>query len=298
MTPKPHEPLDRRLAALADRQHGVVARRQLLATGLGDEAIKRRLQAGRLHSLHRGVYAWGRRRVNQRGEWLAAVLAYGDGAALSHLSAAALWGLVGNRSPIDVTSPHGRPGRKGIRLHKGRLHPDERTRRDGIPVTTVARTLLDLAETIDEERLTRIFEEADRLNLLRLAELERVCDRAAGRRGVGTCRRLMASLTATPRTRSPLEQRFVEFCDHHRLPRPVFNTEVLGHEVDALWPDRKVAVELDSWEFHRHRAAFEDDRERDVELQVAGYRTIRVTDRRMKRDATALAAQLRNLLGL
>jgi very-short-patch-repair endonuclease len=288
---------EREIAWLADRQHGAVSRRQLLDLGFGADAIKARLQAGRLHPLHRGVYAVGRRRLNQRGDWMAAVLACGEDSALSHRGAAALWGLVGARSPIDVTSSQGRPGRKGIRLHRGRLDAEERTRRDGIPVTTVARTLLDLADAVDEQRLRRTFEEADRLNLLRLAELERVCDRAVGRRGVGICRRLAASLTATPRTRSPLEQRFVGFCDRHRLPRPVFNTEVLGHEVDALWPGRKLAVELDSWGFHRHRAAFEDDRERDAALQVAGYRTIRVTDRRMKRDGAVLAAQLRELLG-
>jgi hypothetical protein len=275
-----------------------VAKRQLVHLGFGADAIKRRLSAGRLHLLHRGVYAVGHRRVNQRGHWMAAVLAYGEPAVLSHQSAAALWGLVGARSPIDVTSPQGRPGRKGIRLHKGRLDADERTKRDGIPITTVARTVLDLAETIDGERLARAMEEADRLNLLRVSELERVCARADGRHGAGICRQLVASLITTPRTRSPLEQRFVGFCDSHRLPRPVFNATVLGHEVDALWPDRKVAVELDSWEFHRHRAAFENDRERDTELQVAGYRTIRVTDRRMKADAAALAAQLRELLEL
>lgn len=288
---------EREIGRLADRQHGAVARWQLVALGFGADAIKARLQAGRLHPIHRGVYAVGRRRLNQRGHWMAAVLAYGSEAVLSHRSAAALWGLVGVRNPVDVTSERGRPGRAGIRLHRAHLRPDERTARDGIPVTTVARTLLDLGAANDEERLTRAFEEADRLNLLRLPDLERICDRAAGRRGVHACRRTIGSLVATPRSRSWLEQRFLRFCDERQLPRPAVNTELLGYEIDALWPDRRVAVELDSWKFHRHRAAFERDRARDGALQAAGYRTVRVTDRPMKEDGAALTAQLRKLLG-
>lgn len=239
----------------------------------------------------------GHRRLTQRGYWLAAVLACGKGALLSHRSASALWGLQRPRSPIDVTCARGRPGRKGIRLHKARLHPEDVAIRDGVPVTSPARTLFDLAEILDEQRLARAFEEADRLRLLRVRALERVCERGAGRRALRPIRGVLADLHAPTRTRSPLEDRFLAFCHHHRLPPPSTNVLVLGHEVDALWPVARLVVELDSWEFHGHRAAFERDRARDPELLLAGYRIVRVTSRRLDGEATALAREIRGLIG-
>jgi hypothetical protein len=289
---------ERALAGLATRQHGVVARRQLLALGFGDEAIKVRLDAGRIAALHREVYAVGHRRIGRRGVWWAAVLAYGDGALLSHRSAAALWGLARDRTPIDVTAPAGRqgPGRRdGIWIHRGRLWPEDRTTGDGIPVTTVARTLFDLAEFVDFQRLRHAWEEADRLNLLQLLAVEEVCERGYGRRALRPIRRLLADARPTARKRSPLEERFADFCHTHRLPPPATNVLVLGHEVDALWPPARLIVELDSWGFHRHRAAFERDRARDTRLLLAGYRTIRITHRRLD-GATQLAPQLHTLL--
>jgi len=216
---------------------------------------------------------------------------------LSHRSAAALWGLVGAWGPVDVTG-RGKPGRQGIRLHYGRLRPEERTVRDRIPVTTVARTLLDLADAMDEERLRRVFEEADRLNLLQRAALERVCERGVGRRGVGVCRRLIASLTMAPRTRTPLEDRFIDFYRQHLsdLPVPHTNVSILDREVDAYWPEHRLVIEMDSWEFHGHRAAFENDRARDTAMKVAGYNVIRLTYRRLKMEPDAVAAQIRRLL--
>ena len=275
-----------------------MARGQLEALGFGCGAIDARVRSNRLNGVHRGVYAVGHRRLTQRGHWMAAVLACGKSAALSHRSAAALWGLVGARGPSDVTSPCGRPGREGIRLHRGRLRADERTARDGIPVTTVARTLLDLAEVFDADRLRRAMEEADRLNLLQVPALVRVCDRGAGRRGVGVCRSAVAFLKTAPRARTPLEGRFLEFCRRHLgdLPAPHTNVLVLGREVDAYWPAQCLVVEMDSWQFHRHRAAFEDDRARDVAFRVAGYSVVRLTDRRLRREPEDVAAELRELL--
>src|SRR5215204_5914511 len=171
----------RALAELAERQYGVVSRQQLVALGLGRGAIGWRLRSGRLHALHRGVYAVGHTRINQRGHWLAAVLAYGERAVLSHRSAAALWGFVGPRGPIDVIAPLGRKSRRGIQVHQGAVRPEEKTRRSAVPLTSVGRTLLDLADVFDETRLVRAFEEADRLRLVRMAELERVCQRGEGR---------------------------------------------------------------------------------------------------------------------
>jgi very-short-patch-repair endonuclease len=288
---------ERELAELATQQHGVAARRQLLALGFGDEAIKLRLEAGRLSALHEEVYAVGHRRVSQRGYWWAGVLAYGDGALLSHRSAAALWGFGRQRRVVEVTASRGRQGidrRTGIWIHRCRLYPEDRVVRDGIPVTTVARTLFDLAEVDDEGRLRRAWEEADRLHLLRLRAVEEVCERGYGRRALRPIRRLLAEASAPGRTRSPLEDRFHRFCEEHRLPAPATNVTVLDHEVDALWPQARLVVELDSWEFHRHRAAFERDRARDPDLLLAGYRTIRVTHRRLDTEARLSPHRSRN----
>jgi Protein of unknown function (DUF559) len=246
--------------------------------------------------MHRGVYAVGHKRLNQRGRWLAAVLACGEGALLSHASAAALWGLQRARSTSDVTAMRGHPGQRGIRLHRARLHAEDRRERNRIPVTSVARTLFDLAEVVDFRQLEKAWEEADRLNLLQLSAVERVCERGCGRRALRPIRGLLAAGRAATRTRSPLEDRFRWFCDAYELPPRSTNVHVLDHEVDVLWPAARLIVELDSWKHHGHRAAFERDRARDPKLLLAGYRTIRVTHRRLDREASALAAEIRELL--
>jgi very-short-patch-repair endonuclease len=278
-----------------------VARRQLAALGFGEEAIKLRLGAGRLQQIHREVYAVGHRRLTHRSYWWAAVLAYGDEALLSHRSAAALWGLARRRAgAIHVTASVGRQGvdrRTGIWIHRCKLDPEDRTTHDGIPVTTVARTLFDYAEVVDYKHLKEAAEEADRLKRLRLRELERVCERGRGRRALRPVRRLLAELAAPTEGRSPLELRFREFREKHRLPEPARNVHVLGHEVDVLYPAAKLVVELDSWEHHGHRAAFERDRARDPKLLIAGYRTVRVTHRRLDREPSELAQEIRELIG-
>ncbi|HEX5983312.1 MAG TPA: DUF559 domain-containing protein [Solirubrobacterales bacterium] len=290
------------MADLATRQHGAVSHRQLLNIGFSRRWIERRLDEGRLHPLHQNVYALGHRRLGPRGTWWAAVLAYEEGTVLSHHTAAVLWGIQRRRSgPIHVTAPGGRQGierRKRIWVHRCKIVPEDVTRRDGLPVTTVARTLFDFAETAPFDSLKKAGEEADRLNLLRLRELEQVCDRGRGRRALRPVRRLIEELRPPDEGRSPLETRFAAFIREHRLPPPVQNVHVLDHEVDALWPAAKLIVELDSWEYHGHRAAFESDRARDPKLLIAGYRTIRVTHRRLDREAEQLASEIRQLLAL
>ena len=288
------------LAQLATRQHGIVARRQLQDLGFGEEAIKTRLAEGRLHHIHEEVYAVGHRRLAVRAPWWAAILAYGPGAVLSHQSAAVLWEVRRRRrGPIHVTAPCGRQGlrrRKGIWIHRCKLTAADVTRRDGFPVTTLARTLFDLAEVAPFDQLKGAAEEAERLKLLRLRELEQVCERGRGRRALRPVRRLIDELGPPDEGRSPLEIRFPAFVREHRLPPPAQNVHVLDHEVDALWPAAKLIVELDSWEYHGHRAAFERDRARDPKLMIAGYRTLRVTHRRLDREANQLAAEIRQLL--
>jgi hypothetical protein len=167
---------------------------------------------------------------------------------------------------------------------------------EGIPATTVARTLFDFAEVAPYEDLRKAAEAADRRNLLRLRELESVCERGRGRRALRPVRRLLIELGAPAEGRSPLEIRFAEFLRAHSIPAPAQNVLVFGHEVDALWPAAKLVVELDSWEHHGHRAAFERDRARDPKLLLAGYRTIRVTHRRLDEEPEQLAAEIRALL--
>jgi len=287
---------DRELAAIAGRQHGLIARRQLLDAGLGLRTIGRRVEAGRLRSVHRGVYAFGPNRLDRRGRWMAAVLACGDQALLSHRSAAALWGLMrSSGSIVEVTAPMGR-GRQGIAVHQGGICEEDRVVVAGIPVTSVARTLLDLAEVVGERSLEKAFEEADRLRLLEMPALEAVCRRGHGRRGLKPIRRLIEAARFPETTRSPLEDEVIALCREHGIPLPHTNVSVLDHEVDALWPRERLIVEADSWSFHRHRAAFERDRARDAAMQAEGYRVIRLTHRRLKREPAAVAAELRRLL--
>ena len=197
-----------------------------------------------------------------------------------------------------MTSPQNSRGPSGIRLHRSQVTRDERTVEARIPVTTVARTLLDLAEVLDVDGLRRAFEEADRLKLLRVHELEGVCARAGRRKGLSALRRLIEEATEPVTTRSPLEDRFAEFCRKHLadLPTPFTNISILDHEVDAYWPSHRLVVEMDSWEYHSHRAAFEDDRARDAAMQAAGYRVIRLTHRQLETEAPRISTQLHKLL--
>ncbi|MBW8060451.1 MAG: DUF559 domain-containing protein [Solirubrobacterales bacterium] len=199
------------------------------------------------------------------------------------------------RAPIEVASQRGR-NRRGVVVRKGRIDREDRAEVAGIPVTSVARTLFDLAEVVDERRLERAFEEADRLGLLRMRALEAVCARGRGRRALRPVNRLVEAARAPKETRSPLEDRVVALCREHDLPPPATNVTVLGREVDAFWSRERLMVEADSFAYHGHRAAFERDRARDAAMQAAGYRVVRLTHRRLENGAAAVAAELRRLL--
>jgi hypothetical protein len=288
------------VAELAERQHGVVALRQLRALGLGLGAIKRRSKNGRLHLLHVGVYAVGHRRLTAKGHRMAAVLACGPEAVLGYRDAAALWGLRQTaRMKIDVIAPRSVHPRPGIDIHRVRaLHPDACTVDEGIPVTTVARTLLDLSDVVRPREVERCFDEAERLRLLDLRAVEAVCARGHGRRGLKVLRPLLEDRRPSLLdTRSPLEASFLPFCRRHGLPLPAVNVAVGEFIVDALWSEQGLVAELDSWEFHgKTRAAFERDRRRDATLLLAGHRVIRLTWRRLHREPERVAAELRALL--
>ena len=293
---------DRAIAALAERQHGVVARRQLLAAGIGRRPIDIRLAAGRLHLLHRGVYAVGHRVLSLRGRWMAAVLAHGEGAALSHRSAGALWSVLRTREgTIEVTVPVRHRRRPGLRIHESPLPPDEITIRDEIPVTTISRTLLDLAGCLDRQALARAVERAEASRITDSLSIDDLLERYPRRPGTPALRAILASgRLGAGVTRSDLEDRFLAFLDANGLPRPAVNAGVWAggrwFECDCVWHAARLIVELDGRETHATTAAFERDRARDRALTAAGWRVIRVTWRQLEREAHVLASELRSLL--
>lgn len=292
------------IAQLAARQHGVVARRQLLAHGLTRALVEERLASGRLIPLHRGVYAVGHDRLRREGYWLAAVLAVGPGAVLSHRDAASLHEIrFSNGTRIDVSTNMERRHTKKVRIHGRRvLDAAEITTVSGIPVTTVARTLVDLAELLTHDQLSKALSEADRRGKLDLRAVKASLLRTRGRHGPGPARMRAvldehATLGATL-TRSELEDRFVALLKTHRLPRPRLNVWIpeAGVEVDALWPTERLAVELDGYAYHSNRRVFQRDRAKANDLVDLGYRVLRFTHRDVTREGTDVADRLRRAL--
>jgi very-short-patch-repair endonuclease len=288
-----------RVAASAAGQGGVVATWQLFEVGLGKGAIDYWLRCGRLHVVHRGVYAVGHPVLGEMGRLWAAVLACGPNAVISHRSAAALRGIrPNNRKSIDVTVPgRTRHRRKGIDVHLVRhLDPRDVTTLDGIPVTTLARTLLDLAEVVPKSQLPRAISEADYLGLFDLRAVQELLGRSNGRRGQRPLTAALTDAVRGERTRSDLEDAFLEFCDQRGIPKPKVNTSIDGREVDMAWPEHKLIVELDGYQGHRTRRAFEGDRRRDAAHLLAGLRTIRVTDRWLSNEPNDLDQTVKTLL--
>jgi very-short-patch-repair endonuclease len=279
-----------------------VSYEQLIALGLSVKAIQYRVAIGRLHRIHQGVYAVGHAALTWRGRTMAGVLALGAGAVASHRTAAALWQIhASNRYAIDVTTPaRGRKRRDGVSLHRVRsLHPSDYAIRDDIPVTSVARTLIDFAELAPLRHLERAFEEADRRRLLDMRAVDAVMGRSRGRHGLKALGKVVAAYRGEgPMTRSEMERLFLELCRQAGLPMPVVNMWVAGYEVDMLWPNARLVVELDSREFHLNPAAFERDRERDATLQVLGYRVVRFTYRMLIENPAEVVARLRALLAV
>ena len=273
---------------------------QLLDAGLGEDAIDYRLWIGRLHRVHVGVYAVGHARLTVRGRWMAAVLACGPEASLSHRDAGALWRVRrDSRYLIDVTSPgRTRHAQPGIDVHRPRLfEDDERTVIDGIPVTTLPRTLIDLAFVLRLDQLRYAFHEAERRGILDLAELERVRARFKRRRGLKMIDLLVAQHRPVPHmTRSALEMLFVEVIREAGLPQPAVNVWLLDMEVDFVWWAQRLVVEVDGGDYHDAPSARDRDHRRDAALQAAGYKVLRVSDRWLVTAPGDVAATVRTLL--
>jgi very-short-patch-repair endonuclease len=263
--------IEQAIAAIAGRQRGVITTGQLRQAGLSRDAVAKRAKAGRLHRVHRGVYAVGHSALSVQERWMAAVLACGDGAVLSHRSAAEHWGLLtlkGGFVHISVPTLSGREKRFGIRIHRrASLHPGDTTERHGISITTPARTVADLRGTVPAAELRRA---------IRQAEV----------RGYRT------GLDIAARTRSELEDLFLRLCQRHRLPEPEVNVHVAGHEVDFLWRRQRVVAETDGYRFHRGSTAFEDDHERDLDLRASGFAVLRFTYRQVTADPERVATSI------
>lgn len=293
-------PVDRAIAEFARRQHGVVALGQLERMGLSARAVSARVQRARLHRLHRGVYAVGHRRLTARGTVMAAVLAAGPDAVASHWDAAALWDLShfrDGRVHVTVESRAGRTRRPGLVIHRAALHPDDRAELDAIPATSISRTLLDLAALTSADQLRRLYARTERLELLDTLSLTALLDRSNGRRGTARLRALLSEdVTPDAHADSELEHRFLDLIRAAGLPAPQTNVLVEGLVVDAVWPDARLVVELDGFEFHRERDAFERDRARDASLKRAGYEVVRFTWRQLCNEPGWVVATVGELL--
>ena len=292
-SPRSADPL---IADLVAHQHGLVTRAQLVALGVGADAIDRRIAAQRLHPVHRGVYAVGHRVRTREATWMAAVLAVGPEAVLAFRSAGALWGMR-QSARLEVIAPR-RRRRPAIETHRIVLPDDEVTEVAGVPVTTPARTLLDLAGVVSPQHLQAAFEEAEVRRLTSPTSLDAVVARYPGRRGTRAIARVLARHRAIgqPIPTSVLERRLLALLDDHGLPRPLINRLTREGELDATWPDHRLIVHCDGFATHGTRRAFEDDRAKDRELVVAGWRVIRLTWLQLEHDPETVARQLAVLL--
>lgn len=291
---------DARILELAARQHGVVARWQLLDAGVSAGAIEHRLKKRTLHPVHRGVYRTGPVAARYQPE-MAALLACGGGAALSHRTAAAIWGMAPparRDAPIDVTASCTLRGpASGVCLHRCSLEPGDVTQRHDLSLTTPARTIFDLAADLDPYALERVFARALRRDLVAVDGVEGMLLRHPHQRGCRTLRALLDAAAGPALTHSKAEAGFLALLRRGGVPRPLVNAVVCGLEVDFFWPDRGVVVEVDGFAYHSHRGAFERDRERDGILVGEGLTVMRVTWRQIQNEPEKVLVRLAMALG-
>ncbi|MDX6719012.1 MAG: hypothetical protein QOJ63_1266 [Solirubrobacteraceae bacterium] len=299
----PQESIRRRrhaLAGLASGQHGVLARRQLLSLGFTPQEIKGMLADRRLLAIHRGVYAVGHGALTERSRWMAAVLACGPGALLSHRSCAALRHLRATAiSYVEVIVPTERGRIAGVRPYLcRRLQAQDRDEVDGIPCTSVALTLLGLAAVLPRRGVERACDEAEVLELFDLTALDDVLERFRGARGAATLRAVRDEHPiGTTRTRRELEERALALFAHHAIPRPAVNAIVttpsgIPREVDFLWRRERLVLETDGMRFHSTPRQIERDRRKEAELVRAGYRVVRMTWDQIVRDPSTATLTL------
>jgi Transcriptional regulator, AbiEi antitoxin/Protein of unknown function (DUF559) len=293
---------ERALAELADRQHGVVSARQLRELGVDRGAIAHRLRLGRLRRLHRGVYAVGHRALTPDGTRMGAVLAGGERAVLARRSAAAMWGIRPcARTQHEIIVPPGRDGLRTVTVYRTRLHPDEVTRVNGVAVTTVARTLLDLAALgLPRRHIERACDRAEELRIFDLGAVQAVLARAGSRAGTPVLRQVLGTYEIGAPTNSELEAIFYGAVVAAGLPRPQRRMRMDFYpcqEVDFLWPEHRLVVEVDGFAVHGTSQAFERDRRRDRRLVEHGYRVVGFTWRDVTDDIDGVISTMSTLLG-
>ena len=291
-------PRGQELAALARRQHGVVSIRQLRRLGYSHSSVSRAVAVGRLHRLHHGVYAVGHTSLSLQGWCLAGVLASGPRSLLSHYSAGWLLGLIPTRPvPVHVTTPVPRKRRGSIRIHHSRTLIDtDRALKEGIPVTSVARTALDLAAGMRFRSLRRLIRRSEELKVFDLADFHSVLTRNRGHRGGPPLERAIDIYEPPRLTRSELERELLGLLQGAGLPTPSTAFVVVGYELDVYWPDLRFAVELDVYATHGGHESFEEDRRRDEDLKLAGIELTRVTGQRLEREPQRVAERIGRLL--
>jgi hypothetical protein len=297
-------PIDVGIAELAERQHGIVALRQLQLLGLTKSAVSKRARSGRLHRVHRGVYAVGHPKLTGLGRWMAAVLACGPRAALSHRSAAGLWGLRPDnrhKSDISLPSPSARP-REAIGVHASvTLTEADITAVDGIPCTTVARTLVDLGDVVPKRGVERAVEQSEVLRLFDLRAVEAAIERAGPRRGTGVLLSVLEELEGATLTDTELEEAFLALCRDAGVPTPEVNVWMTLHDgtavkIDFLWRRERLAVETDGGHYHRTRQSRERDARRDQLLRLDGLEPVRFTGRQVAREPLWVSAIVSELI--
>lgn len=296
-----NEAPERTIARIATAQNGAVTRTQLLQAGLQQSGIGRRSDRGLLHRVHRGVYVFGHEALAPYARETAALLAVGERTVISHSSAAVLWGFAAagaGDDDVHVTVVGRRPHRRpGLHLHyASSLDPRDIRRLHGLPVTSPARTIVDLAATGYRD-LDRAFGDAHAQRLVTAREIEELLERAGPCRGSRAVKALLTD-NASGFTRSEAERLLRALIRAANLPTPRFNARVAGYEVDAVWPDRRLVVEVDGYAYHGHRAQFERDRRKDLALTAAGYRVIRVSWRQLTQEPMALVAVISSALSL
>lgn len=297
--------IEQHAAHLAARQHGIVTRRQLHEAGFAEEKVDRRVAAGVFHSLHRGIYLLGTLRDRLEPEWarvMAALLACGADAVVSHASAGWLWQLVRrpNRPvPVSITVPEAtRRQRPGILIHRSvDLTRAEITRIEGIPVTRPGRTLRDLSTVLTVKDLNRAAARAERKGLIDSTDFPELVATHAGRPGAPVLRAALLGDGGAVLTRSEAEERLLALVLEHGLPRPEVNVRVVGLEVDFYWPDQKLVVESDGFGYHSSRGSFENDHQRDLKLEARGVTVLRVTWRQLVEDPKGTAGLISRSFG-
>jgi very-short-patch-repair endonuclease len=311
--PKPNRPAEwhilpaeraknatRAVAAVAGRQHGTIAHGQLLAAGLSRTTVERWVAEGRLIRLYPGVFAVGHASLTRDGHRMAQVLAAGPDSCLTDRSGASVHGLlVDRRAVVDIATPRGGArNRASFVAHRRTLRPDEMTTVRGIPVTTVERTLLDIAATGRPDDLTKALERAEELRLLDLRKLRRQIARSKGQRGVAKLRAAVDALEPEdPRKiRSKLERGVLRLIRQHGLPEPQVNLWLFEWEVDLHWPELRIVIELDGWQAHRTKAARDRDYDRHLGLARYGYTTHRISWDQYNDDRANVVAALQTIL--